>query len=109
VNHELAQEGQAVHPRHFDVEDDDVRPVLDDQIASFERIVGPADHTDVLGSGQYPGEDGPDQCRVIHDEYLDGAATSHGATDPRSRRTAPTSRAAGGERPRRSSVDQTFL
>ena len=39
--HQLAQERQAVHARHLDVERDDVRLVLQDQVARDERIGAP--------------------------------------------------------------------
>ncbi len=36
--HDLFKELEAIHPRHFDIKGNDVRLVLDDQIAGLDRI-----------------------------------------------------------------------
>ena len=68
VLHQLAQEAQAVHARHLDVERDHVRLEPQDQVARDERIGGAADHFDVRLALQRVGEQLAHDRRVVDDQ-----------------------------------------
>ena len=68
VRHQLAQEGQAVHARHLDVERDHVRLVLQDQVARDERIRREADHLHVRLGLERVGEHPPHDRGIVDDE-----------------------------------------
>jgi hypothetical protein len=68
VLHQLAQEGQAVHARHLDVERQHVGPVLDDHVAGDEGIGRPADHFDRRLAAQRVADHLAHDRRVVDDE-----------------------------------------
>jgi hypothetical protein len=47
LGHQLAQEGDAVHARHLDVQGDDVGDLLANALGGHERVGGDADHLDL--------------------------------------------------------------
>ena len=68
VLHQLAQEAEAVHARHLDVERDDVGLELQDHVPRDVRIGGAADHLDVVVLAQGVAEQLADDRRVVDEE-----------------------------------------
>jgi len=77
MDHEPLEECDAVHSRHFDIEDDDVWAVGDNQLAGFKGVFSSADDLDVLGRLEDADQDRPHQGGVVHDQNLDMAVASH--------------------------------
>src|SRR5712671_3797379 len=93
--HDQAEGFQTVHPRHFEVEGDDVGVELLDFLQREGAIHGGADHFD----GRIPLQDGgdelPHQRGIIDDEYSDALAHAiapKGVARERRERTAGTLR-----------------
>jgi hypothetical protein len=74
LSHQLAQESDAIHARHLDIQRDDIGHVVCDAGGSYERIGGNAQHLDLGVRGQYLREGLPDRSRVIDDENADTLA-----------------------------------
>ena len=66
--HEPAQEAQAVHARHFDVEGDEIRLVLQDHVSGDEGIRGSANDLDVGLAAQSVAQHLPHDRGVVDDE-----------------------------------------
>ncbi|BCU07002.1 hypothetical protein Atep_16790 [Allochromatium tepidum] len=70
LGHEPAQEGQAIHARHLDVEHDDVGPLLLHQLARKQRVARRAHDLDAGDARELFGEYLPHHRRVVHDQDL---------------------------------------
>ncbi len=66
--HDLFEEGQAVHPRHLDVERHDVGIELADHRPRLDRGGGGADHLDLRIAAQQRGDDAAHRRRIVDDE-----------------------------------------
>ncbi len=75
--HEFAQEGDAVHARHLDIEDDDVGHLLLNAARRHERVGRGADHLYAGIRRKDPGQDLTHRGGVIDDQNANRA--SHGA------------------------------
>ena len=74
--HQLAQEGDAVHARHLDVQHDDVRPVGRHLRHREQRVASGADDLDATG-GQLLGHEAAHHRRVVDQEGAHRARTGH--------------------------------
>ena len=79
LGHQLAQEGDAVHARHLDVEGDDVRNFLGNALGGDERIGRDADHLDLRIGFQDRRQGLPNRGRVINDQNADLVGGAHGS------------------------------
>ena len=66
--HDLLEEGDAVHPRHLDVEGDDVRHLLADPFGGHEGIGGRRHDLDLGSEDRIFGQGLADHRRVVDDE-----------------------------------------
>ena len=71
LRHQLAQEGDAVHARHLDVERDDVGHLLANLAGRHEGVAGGRDHLYLRIFRQHGGQGLPDACGVVDDENPD--------------------------------------
>src|SRR5690606_14874380 len=71
LRHDLAQKGHPIHTRHFDIEDDDIRPLLLHFVDGEKRIGSGADDLDLRIVLQQIGEHLPHYCGVVDDQYFD--------------------------------------
>lgn len=71
--HQLAQEGQVVHARHFHVHHQHVGAQGIELLQGEQRIVGDAHHLDVRLAAELLAKHGADHRRVVDDHYLDHA------------------------------------
>ena len=91
----VTQELLAVHPRHVDVERDDIGAERDDPVARFERITGFADDLQIGRGLEEPAQDLAERARVVDDQDPhDASPCSVAATQPTSKWT--TARASSG-------------
>ena len=74
LGHDLAQEGQAVHPRHLEVEHDHVRAVVGYLAHGDEGVGGPSTWQPRGLRAQDRRQRLADDRRVVHHEHLDVAA-----------------------------------
>jgi hypothetical protein len=72
LGHDLAQEGDSVHARHFHIEDDDVRPADLHPLQGKYRINRGADDLDGVILSECGRQDLADHRRVVDDHDLDG-------------------------------------
>ncbi len=77
LRHDLSQEGQAVHARHFEIEDDDVRDLLLDPARGDERIGRGTQDFDVGRRLQDAAQGLADGGRVVDDEDADRSRRTH--------------------------------
>ena len=67
--HQVPQEGQAVHFRHLDVQGDDIRAVLRDELTCAEGVGGLSNDLDVGLSSQSAGQHPSAGGRVVDDQH----------------------------------------
>ena len=79
--HEIREEGDAIHARHFHVEREHVRFQFLDALASHERVAGRAHDFDVVRGLQYLDQDLAHQRRIVDHEDFDFLA--HGQSGKR--------------------------
>jgi len=75
--HDLAQEGEAVHARHDDVEDDDVGSDLPHELDGLVRVGREPDDVDARLSGEEAVEGEPNGLGVVDDQDADVAGCGH--------------------------------
>ena len=78
MDHQLAQEGESVHARHFNVQHHDIRSELHDFVARHVGVGRGSDNLNVLFAAQFRGEHLPHDGRVVYDQY----ANRHGCRPP---------------------------
>jgi hypothetical protein len=66
--HHLFEKGEAVHMRHLDVQGQNVRIELLDQLARLQRILAGADHLHLAVALEELGEQLADQCGIVDDQ-----------------------------------------
>src|SRR4051794_37995568 len=67
--HELLEKGQAIHPRHFEIEQDDVRATLVDLVQCDERIRCYR-HVESPGLGEYGTNRLAHHGRVVYHQHV---------------------------------------
>ena len=70
IVHQLPEERDAVHARHFNVEGEDVGLEGEDFVACDVRVRGGSDHLDIGLTGQCVGEDLAHDRGIVDDEDL---------------------------------------
>ena len=80
--HQVFEEREAVHPRHLDIERDDVRFELLDTLARGVGISRGADHFNVPIPAQHFAQELSHQRRVVNDENFDAHDRQLLATQP---------------------------
>jgi hypothetical protein len=91
--HDLLEERQPVHPRHLEVERDDVGVGHTQQVPGRERVFRHADDLDRAVFGEVFCERVPDGHGVVHDQQLGRQGTSRPSpprSDTRKREPQPT-------------------
>jgi hypothetical protein len=71
--HQLLEEGESIHARHFDVENDAIWLELQDFLARSERIGGGSDDLEPRLTRQLCLEDLTHDCAVIDDQHARNA------------------------------------